>query len=344
MRAPSNNVRPTVRPRSPRGVAATASRHGFTLVEMVVVVAIVLIILGVALPAASALWNDRKVAAAEGVIQGLLMTTRARAMQADGAETGFLAFVDSAGVQRLVSIAHTDPIARMNPAQLATLDPAEISALRLAYQNVFEITTNPDQVLPVPMRVVPRYVVDDPAAGASPTIFFDDAELANNNFEVLPGGGDQAQRHRNFFTMIFSSEGQLVVRRDVLIQDADLIERARGGPGRGDRTGLLVGPGPPDAPTTNEYYDAKTNIPLPILPTAPADGEVPFLVRDDPGSDVAINFPAVDGLLVYDDSLFNGLSTPAQKREYLRRTARPLYVSRWTGAVIRGPLGENITP
>lgn len=340
MREPSNNVWRIVRSRPPLGAAATPSpRFGFTLVEMVVVVAIVLIILGVALPAASALWNDRKVAAAEGTIQGLLMTTRARAMQADGAETGFLAFVDSQGVQRLVSIAHTDPIARLNPAELATLAPADVRVLRRAYQNVFEITANPDQLLPVPMRVVPRYVVDNPAAGAAPTTFFDDAELANSDFEKLPVGGNQAQRHRNFFTMVFSTDGQLVVRRDVLIQDTDLIERREAGVGRGDRTGLLVGPGPPAAvATTNEYYDADSDIPIPIDPT---NVEIPFLVRDDPASDVAMNFPTVDGLLVYDDSLFNGLSTAAQKREYMLRAARPLYVSRWTGAVIRGPIGET---
>ncbi len=342
MRGPSNNLWPTPRTRSPLGAAATLSpRLGFTLVEMVVVIAIVLMILGVALPAASALWNDRKVAAAEGTIQGLLMTTRARAMQADGAETGFLAFVDREGAQRLVSIAQVDPIARMDRAALAMLPPAQVRVLRRAYQNVFEITANRDDALPVPMRVVPRYVVEQPVGSSDPTTF-DEAELANADFEVLPANGNQAQRHRNFFTMIFSTEGQLVVRRDVLIQDADLIERSQGGAGRGDRTGLLVGPGPPAAvATTTEYYEADTDDPMPIDPT---NLQIPFLVRDDPGSDVAINFPAVDGLLVYDDSLFNGLSTAAQKREYMRRAARPLYVNRWTGAIIRGPVGENTTP
>ena len=304
--------------------AAGFSPRGFTLVEMVVVVAIILVIVALVVPAASTLWKERKLASAVNTIQGLFMTTRAKAMQADGVETGFLVFVDDRGDQRLVSI-------EQRPESLD--DPA--------WQNVFVVIETRDHVLPAPMRLVPRYVVDDPADDPAPngSNTFSDAELANSDFDSLPSGNNQAQRHRNFFTVVFSPDGQLLVRRDVLIQDEDKIEEEDpGDAGRGDRTGLRVGP--EEVATTAKYYDADTDDPTDIDPTG---APIPFLVRDDPSTDVAINFPSVDGLLVYDDSLFRDVPA-SQKRAVLLSTARPLYVSRWTGVVIRGPVGENVTP
>lgn len=300
--------------------AAGLSPRGFTLIEMMVVVAIVLVLLGLVLPAASTLWNDRKRAGAVNMIQGLLMTTRAKAMQAGGAERGFLAFVDDQGVQHLVPI--EQPLDHLPD---------------LVWQDVFEIAEGPDHLLPAPMRVVPRYVVEDPAADPDGWNTFSEEELGNRDFDSLPAGGNQAQRHRNYFAMVFSTDGQLLVNRDVLIiqdEDAD-------GNRVGDRTGLPVGPGPPDPPTTTEYY-SETDVKTEIDPTGAAT-PIPFLVVDDGSTDVAINFRSVDGLLVYDDSLFNDVPA-AEKRSFLLGTARPLYVSRYTGMVIRGPVGENVAP
>ena len=58
-------------------------------------------------------------------------------------------------------------------------------------------------------------------------------------------------------------------------------------------------------------------------------------------SNDAINFRSVDGLLVYDDSLFAELATPDEKRDLIIKTAQPLYISRLSGAVVLGPAGEN---
>ncbi len=300
--------------------------RGFTLVEMVVVVAIVLIVLGFVLPAASTLWEERKTSQAVNTIQGLLMTTRARAMQADGVETGFLAFVDHEGVQRLLPIEQVQP-----PTALSPLD-------RVAWENVFVIRDERDHVLPVPIRIVPRYVVEDLSLNPLAETFelFSDTELANDDFSTLPAGtDDQAQRHRNFFTIVYSTDGQLLVNRDVLIQDVNSDPDKND---LGDRTGLPVGPGDPDDATTEEYYIGDKSETLPI------GMAIPFVVRDNETDDTALNFLSVDGLLVYDDSLFTGLPDAAEKREYLLRSARPLYVSRWTGAVIRGPVGESDAP
>jgi hypothetical protein len=284
---------------------------------MIVVVAIVLVILSLAVPAASTLWNERKTAGAVNTIRGLLMTSRARAVQADGVESGFLAYLDGEGVQHLVPI--EQPRDRLAD---------------LAWQNVFTIGEGRDHVLPAPMRVVPRYVVEDPTTGGS-FERFSNPELANNNFATPPG--DQAQRHRNFFTMIYSPDGQLLLGRDVLIQDDDAEPDLLG-----DRTLLHVGPGPPPpgtATTTSKFY-TRDNAQSDIDSTNAAT-TFPHLVVDS--GDIALNFPSVDGLLVYDDSLFRDMPA-SQKRAILLRTARPLYVSRWTGVVIRGPVGENVTP
>ena len=82
----------------------------FTLVEMIVVVAIILVILGIALPALTTLWDERKVSEAQNTIQGLLMTTRAKALQAvSGVDSGIFFFIDAEGVQRIVSIERANP-------------------------------------------------------------------------------------------------------------------------------------------------------------------------------------------------------------------------------------------
>jgi len=298
---------------------------------MIVVVAIVLVILGLILPAASTLWNERKTAQAVNAVQGLLMTSRAKAMEADGVESGFLAFVDEEGAHHCVSITQASP----SKEELANLNPLECAKLRRAYAIVFEITDDRDQVLPKPMRVVPQYVVDVPTTADSDPDTFSGLELANNDFQIPPDDVDEVQRHRNFFTMVFSTDGHLLVNCDVLIQDED-----QNGDGIGDRTGLRVGPGPPhNSATTTQYYTISgdaTNI-----DPEPNPKEIPFLVTDE--DDVAINFPSVDGLMVYDDSLFNEVTTP-EKRSFLLRVGQPLYVSRWTGTVIRGPVGESEAP
>lgn len=310
-----------------------ARAPAFTLIEMMVVVAIILLILGVALPAASSLWEERKAAETVNTIQGLLMTSRARAMQADAVETGFLAYVDSEGTQHLVSIEQRrDKLGDPNWSDVFVIGEfPEIDPLPEGREPL--ISAGADHTLPAPRRVIPRYAVEVNPLGATTASadYFEDVELDNNNFVDPPG--DQAQRHRNFFTMIFSTNGQLRVGRNVLIQDLDKITQIdTDGAPRGDRTGLPVSF---DSPIGYYNTDDNTVVPLDFGGDQAARN---FIVGTAEGN-TAVNFPSVDGLLVYDESLYSTL-TVEEKRKFLLDTAQPLYVSRWTGTLIVGPVGE----
>lgn len=292
---------------------------------MVIVVAVVLLILGIVLPAASTLWKQRRISEAQNTIGGTLMTARAKAMENDFGDSGLLFYLDVAGVQRIAAITQ-DALKAANPQT------------REAWANVFNILPERTYAMPVPMRVVPRYAVYD--ENTEPDTFnrFDPDELNHNDFTTLPTSGerDQAQRHRNFFTMIYSNDGQLRVRRDVLIRDADAD--ADENPG-GDVTGLGVGGAGTPPAQVSKFYD-QTNVAQNIDPKGVE--KIDSLVTDAGNLDVAINFPSVDGLLVYDESLFAAAGDAAAKRKYLLESAQPFYVHRLTGAVVRGPVGEAV--
>jgi hypothetical protein len=68
--------------------------------------------------------------------------------------------------------------------------------------------------------------------------------------------------------------------------------------------------------------------------------EATDLIADSDGT--ALNFPSVDGLLVYDESLFAGAGDAKDKRKFLIESGLPFYVHRFTGVVIRGPVGETV--
>jgi prepilin-type N-terminal cleavage/methylation domain-containing protein len=317
---------------APRGLkpAAQVSVSGFTLVEMLVVVAIVIAIAALTLPAVTTMWEQRKLTDAQNTIQGLLMTTRAMAVSAGEREHGILFYLDDRGVQRIVPIVQ---------AQVDEADPdipyGQIDAYRLAYLNVFTVQSGRDWSLPAPLRAVPRYAVLPDETPPS-SLRFSDAELVNNDF--LNPAGHEAQRHRNYFTMVFTAEGRLLDRRDVLIQDFD-----DDGDARGDLTGLRVlGPTRNETTRKGPSRFIRDGGDASIDPTGSTPiVTIPFLaVEQDQSNRPAISFPSVDGVLLYDDALFNEIGAPADRRRFLLDTAQPLYVSSLTGELIRGPVGE----
>lgn len=303
--------------------------RAFTLVEMVIAVAIILVLLGILLPAATSLWAQRKVADAENLMQGLLQTSRAQAMRAGGVESGLLFYVDPLGVQRVVGIEQV-------------IDAA--STINIAMLDVFRVTEDRDNAFPIPMRAIPRYAVDENTGADDTPLYFSNVELARKDADFHNrGNANESQRHRNFFALLYSPDGQLIVRPNLLIQDMDIDED-----GRGDRTGLRVGNGdarPNKNPEVRSYYSPQ-GVPTPLNPVMPVG--VNDLAAQPGQSPVALNVRCADGVLIYDESLFNRLRTGIDDsdgkamRDFLNRTAQPFYVSRSTGAVVRGPIGEGV--
>jgi prepilin-type N-terminal cleavage/methylation domain-containing protein len=316
---------------APRELRRASRRPGFTLVELIVVIGIIVLVVALVIPGVATMWSQRKQSSTQNLIQGMLMSTRPKALQPDGAERGLLFIVDGQGVQRAFPLEQGVPdwYAAGGPGQ--ALDP-------LATQDWFFIPDDAaEYVLLAPMRVVPRYAVEVDEAGnqEDDTTRFDALELANDDFPECPAcpqGADEAQRNRNFFSLVFSRQGELEVWRSVV-----LIEQDLDGNRLGDRTGLTLTADPSTSVThtfnlkgNSEQIDKMKSRAL-AVPNAVVDRT----------SNTAINFYSVDGLVLYDDATFRDVETPEQKRSLLIEQGLPYYVSRLTGAVIQGPRGEN---
>ncbi len=315
-------------------------RAGFTLIEMVVVIGIVLIIMGIALPSVNTMWAQHRENDANNGIAGMLMSTRAQAIQADRGEVGMFFYLDSKGVQQIAIITR-DPRLEENTPRWQTL---------CAWRDVFTVAKDGGRGLLSPMRAVPRYVVDDPSGG-EPTKRFSPIELGNDDFDNLAALEiDTQQRHRNYFVILFSAEGRLILDRNVLIRDPDEENNGKGD-GFGDITGLRV------ANDVQKYFDSTGEaVPFSddcddgIVETIGDGNElaVDFIVPTE-NRGAALNFPSVDGVMVYDDSVMRSGGNDREKRQALLETARPYYIHRLSGSVVRGPVGEvppeeDVTP
>jgi type II secretory pathway pseudopilin PulG len=135
-------------------------------VEMVVVIAVIVILLALVVPAATQMWNQRAVSDAENAISGLLMTTRAKAMQGDMGEMGLFFFVDKSGVQQVATIAKS-PIDPDRPAPDPTAAPdtveGQIAKWRQKdfWRDIYTIIGQP-RAMPSSMRVIPRKAMQWP--------------------------------------------------------------------------------------------------------------------------------------------------------------------------------------
>ena len=297
-----------------------ATRGGFTLVELVVVLAIISMLALTALPTISRMWRSSQSANAENQMRGLVRSARTRAL-ADK-EGGLFFYVES-NVQKIVFIEAEPPELTLASPDFAAGVTEQTAAdrFRVLEDNVYE--------MPPPMRAVPLGVLIE---DNTDLLYWTEDELANDNYDspdVLTWDG--AQNHRNFFTIIFSPEGHLLVGRDVLIHDPPANNPLAG---EGQVTGLPVEP-------ATQYQLPGAGPAKDLVP----NGLLSMLVAD--GTNVALNFPSVDGLLVYDDSSFKEfpdgpLNPPlVDKRGYLKQSAQPLYITRQNAAIIRGPVGQT---
>lgn len=296
--------------------------RGFTLVELTVSIGVIVLLVTLTLPAVTRLWENSKLSDAQNAIQGRLMSARSDALGTKSGEKGLLFLLDT-GV--------SPPIQRIVPIEQLTGSLGGVST-----EKVFVISGEDAVDLAAPIRVVPRYASESSESGTENYAYFDAVELANENF-LIPTG-DPGQRHRNYFTIVFTPAGELVTGREVLI--ADVLADESQSPSLGEFTKLPV------MASVSQYYKRKG-------PQAPIDevngldltgllhprtGEPLGIVAD---GGVAINFPSVDGVLVYSDSEFREFPTDEEKRDYLISSCRPYYINRNTGFVIAGPVGEN---
>lgn len=322
-------------------------RRSFTLVELLTVVVIITLILGIALPGFTSMWEERKVAQGITLLHGVLTSTRAKA--ACGSERGLFFYVDATTRrQMIISIVpdppDDDPASHEYVVDCATEitppdDPITDCISHPMTEHRFRTIEGDVYELPAPVRVAPRTLLLLDEDGVP---LWEDEDIAHERFN-LPAPQAGWPRHRNFFTLIFGPDGRLIADRDVIIHDTALRNPTGGGhfnPRNGYRTKLPVG-------DPAEYYTNRN----PADPTETVDFDpqddrslYDIIISAGTAKDKAINFISVDGLLIYDDNTL--ADTPYVvgqdfKRRYLLENAQPLYVSRLTGEVLQGPRGEN---
>jgi prepilin-type N-terminal cleavage/methylation domain-containing protein len=323
--------------------------RAFTLIELMVVIAIVGILLGLILPGVSGMWAQRNQAAAENMLQGLMLSARTRAIRAGG--YGLFFFVDKDGSQRVVfleadppdpvtgSIDDTDLKAVFSSS--AWTDGMKLTAVDAVDR--FRVVEGDIYTIPKPYRVAPLWVIDANATNTGPLW---PASLAVDNWQAA-AGKYTPRYHRNYFTVMFNRNGELVVNRPVLVHDRD-EDPLPNGDGLGDLTGMPV------ASEVSNTYDMQSDpaIFATVRPinsrTAEQDPDlfdIVYLTNPaegaPPNNAKAANFFSVDGLLVYDESDLAGLDA-AGRWQVLVQNGQPYYVGRYTGDVILGPKGAGL--
>ncbi len=301
--------------REARRQDAVCGRGAFTLVELLVVVAVILLILGIVGPGVTKMWDQRLESEAQTILSGAIRSTQMQART--HGERGLFFYMDG-NEQKIIPIV---------PARKVEIQGSSETDQLNVVADVFEVTSGMIYQIPSPFRVCPRNVHA-----------WSDWGVNNRDvFASPPTTGNANQRHCNFFSLIFGPDGRLRVGRNVLIYDADFIwndpDKLRK-----DRTGLLA----PSARPTVRFYGAKgTPEPFPT----PFGGSVPriekLVATNVSGGVTALNFPCVDGVLLYDATYYWDLPDANARRDFLRRRAIPFYVSRQSGDIVRGRIGGD---
>lgn len=308
-------------PSDPSSTHIAASTHqvrAFTLIELLVVVAIIMLILSVVGPGVTKMWDQRLGSQAETVVAGAIRSTQMQART--GGERGLFFYMDG-DEQKIVPI---------RPVRKVKGQPDPIDQINVV-ADVFEVTDGMIYRVPPPFRVCPRNVVDEYAPSNDPCTW-NEWELNNRDvFASPPTTGKGNQRHCNFFALVFGPDGRLRVGRNVLIYDGDETK---------DRTGLLA-QGASSDPAVQYYDAAGTPQTFPALYDGSPSRLENLVAANVSGKVTALNFPCVDGVLVYDGTYYWDLPDAAARREFFREKAIPYYVSRLTGDIIRGPVGEK---
>lgn len=178
----------------------------FTLVEMVVVVGVILIILGLVLPAFSKMWNDAQVRNSHQKIESLLRVARARSLDLHYIAYGVLFYVDPT---------HNHQVAVFIDALPYPVAPDEV------WPDVcdrFVVDTNDGNLFSMSdfVRISPFEALE-----------WEDTDLLNNDYRT--------GKQRNFFAIIFQ-RGSRARPNSYILYDVDKDDD-----GLGDTLHLPVG-------------------------------------------------------------------------------------------------------
>jgi type II secretory pathway pseudopilin PulG len=336
-----NDAPADTRERQPRlavgGPSRGRRRGAFSLIELVVTLGVLTILLGITLPAVSSMLEGKNRAQIQNTVRGILRSARVRAL--NSRETGLFFFLDG-DVQKAVFI-EAEPVDKTD-ADGDGVPDQDVNVTDQAAADRFRVLPEEVFVFPPPFRVTPLDVLQKEDDNPTADYIWDDIELATERPSTRADGDlrynvEGPRYHRNFCTIIFDAQGKLVVGRSVLIHDAPAPSTP---PAKvfGLTTGLRLEPASKYQPQGN----GPPNVAAVDLDTGSPGADVADLVfskENGAGQPIALNFPSVDGVLLYDDSLFKEL--PGERREFIARTGQPMYISRQTGRVIAGPVGEN---
>ncbi len=345
---------PFSKPATPFSKSARSA--AYTLVELVVVIAIIGILVTIAIPSVNGIVTDASRASAENTIKGLLKSAKARAR--NNVETGLFLFIED-GAQKVAFIQAspanlTADVGLINPDVDFNASGTPIAEFDAADR--FEIVGELLYTIPRPYRLAPLAILDLPVTDSyqSGTVdpkwtskeisneIYDDFALFSDN---TTGGNTQGpENHRNFFTIIFGPDGRIVSDRSVFISDipdADDIININGPNGAaatGKVTRLNVN-------NCTDYQDIKgdTHKFSDLGAGHPGLPHIVSIIGN--GTRYALNFVSVDGLIIYNNDAF--LDAPDEidrRREFLAETSQPYYISPRSGQIIAGPVGTELEP
>ena len=289
-----------------------ASRNSFTIIELVVVLTIIALLMTVVLPGISDMWEQRKIASAHNTLIGAINLAKMTALE-KRTESGLFFALD-------------EDVQRIYPIESAQ-DPDN----RAETQYTFKAVDGKVITMPKPMRAAPLNVFErgtglfgmalDVATWSPNEIANDDYRDRDTTLSYLKG----PQRHRNFFTLIFSSEGELIVNRDVIVQDTweatFTSQTFPTGGAPGPKTGLIV----------------HDTLKMPLYNTT--DDDVPvdteYAIVDSQSNPDAVNFKSVNGVVLYNEDVLKMQGDMTLQLKYMHERTRPLFVHPITGTITR---------
>ncbi len=180
-------------------------RHAFTLIELTIASAVIVALLSLILPSASALWRLMQLQSSQDRLRHILKVARIESLSLRHSAYGVLFFLDQFNQQSLTYIRWSGIPEPQGPITWPDI------------ANRFDVDTAapPPETLPRPWRVVPSAGLDRPAI-----------ELGNNHYRY--------GWHRNVFAIVFR-HGRRTPYSPLIVRDHDV-----NADGLGDITNLPV--------------------------------------------------------------------------------------------------------